>query len=132
MDTKEDVWVAQMAPEVKDLTTYPLHDDKILVEYASDRSTVQLIENISFNTPLTHDRTSKTEQTKKTPFPLSNIWILAAQREEYMKTSNKAQEFAKEKATELKKKSFEELVPEYLHDFADIFVRDRLNKLPPS
>jgi hypothetical protein len=33
------------------------------------------------------------EQMKKTPFPLRNIWILTTQREEYMKTSNKAQEF---------------------------------------
>jgi hypothetical protein len=132
MDTKEDVWVSQMAPKVEDLITYPLQDDEILVEYTPDGSTVRLIENILFNTPLTCDRTSRREQTKKTPFPLRNIWILAAQREEYTKTSNKAQEFTKEKATELKKKSFEELVPEYLHNFANIFTKDGLNKLPPS
>jgi hypothetical protein len=132
MDTKEDVWVGQMAPKVQELATYLLQDDEILIEYAPDGTTIQLIENLSFNTPLTRDRTSKKEQTKKTPFPLRNIWILAAQGEEYMKTSNKAQEFAKEKATKLQKKLFEELVPRYLHDFVDIFAKDGLNKLPPS
>jgi hypothetical protein len=33
---------------------------------------------------------------------------------------------------EQRKKSFEELVPSYLHDFADIFAKDGLNKLPPE
>jgi hypothetical protein len=32
----------------------------------------------------------------------------------------------------LMKKPFEELVPSYLHDFADIFAKDGLNKLPPE
>jgi hypothetical protein len=95
MDTKEDIWVGQMAPKVEELATYPLQDDEILIEYAPDGTTVQLIENLSFNTPLTCDGTSKKEQMKKTPFPLRNIWILAAQGEEYTKMSNKAQEFAK-------------------------------------
>jgi hypothetical protein len=49
-----------------------------------------------------------------------------------LKTSNKAQEFALKDAQEKKKKTFEELVPDYLHDFADVFAKDGLNKLPPS
>jgi hypothetical protein len=48
------------------------------------------------------------------------------------KTSNKAQQFSLAANTEQKKKSFEELVPEYLHDFADIFAKDGLNQLPPE
>jgi hypothetical protein len=46
--------------------------------------------------------------------------------------SNKAQEFALKDAQEKKKKTFEELVPDYLHDFTDVFAKDSLNKLPPS
>jgi hypothetical protein len=90
MGTKEDVWVGQMAPRVEELATYPLQDNKILIEYTPDGTNICLIENLLFNTPLTRDGTSKKEQMKKTPFPLRNIWILAAQREEYTKTSNKA------------------------------------------
>jgi hypothetical protein len=46
--------------------------------------------------------------------------------------SNKAQEFALKDAQEKKKKTFEELVPDYLHDFINIFAKDSINKLPPS
>jgi len=45
---------------------------------------------------------------------------------------NKAQEFAVSKNIELQKKTFEELVPSYLHDFADVFAKDGLNQLPPE
>jgi len=45
---------------------------------------------------------------------------------------NKVQEFTVSKNVELQKKMFEELVPSYLHDFADIFVKDGLNQLPPE
>jgi hypothetical protein len=51
------------------------------------------------------------------------------------KFSNKVQQFTMASAhgeAEQKKKSFEELVPSYLHDFSDIFVKDGLNKLPPE
>ena len=133
-DVMEDVWVGKInpLPEVKEVATYPLTDDEILIEYSADGSSVRLIENLTFDTPLTRDGTSKTETTKTKKTPLRNIWILATAKEEYTKTSNKAQEFAKDKAQETKKKPFEELVPEYLHDFADIFAKDGLNKLPPS
>jgi hypothetical protein len=78
-----------------------------------------VIKNVSFNTPLMCDGTSKTEQRQ----PSS------------MKLSNKAQQFVVAGAhseIEQKKKLFEELVPSYLHDFANIFVKDRLNQLPPE
>ncbi|KAG2062730.1 hypothetical protein BDR04DRAFT_1164723 [Suillus decipiens] len=48
----------------------------------------------------------------------------------YSKFSNKAQEFTTHKKE--KKKSFEELVLSYLHDFHDIFMKEGLNKLPPE
>jgi hypothetical protein len=51
------------------------------------------------------------------------------------KFSSKAQQFSMAGAhgeAEQKKKSFEELVLFYLHDFANIFVKDGLNKLPPE
>ncbi|KAG2344890.1 hypothetical protein BDR05DRAFT_947210 [Suillus weaverae] len=132
-DTMQDVWV--QAAKVEDIASYPLKDDEVLIEYSSDGTSVRLIENLNLDTPLTRDGTSKNEQRKKTPFLLRNIWLLAAakkEEEEYSKTSNKAQEFTKEKAEEQKKKTFEELIPKYLHDFADIFVKDGLNKLSPS
>jgi hypothetical protein len=92
--------------------------------------TVWLIENLSLNSLLTCDGTLKKEQMKKTPFPLRNIWILATQTEQYIKMSNKSQEFAKEKATKLKKKSFEELVSSYL---TNIFIKMGLTSfLPPN
>jgi hypothetical protein len=40
MDTKEDIWVGQMVPKVEDLTTYPLLDDEILIEYAPDGTNI--------------------------------------------------------------------------------------------
>jgi hypothetical protein len=46
--------------------------------------------------------------------------------------SNKVQEFALKDAQEKIKKTFEELVPDYLYDFTDIFAKDSLNKLPAS
>jgi hypothetical protein len=59
--------------------------------------------------------------------PLRNSWIYARKTEEneYLKTSNKAQEFALTDTQE-KKKTFEELVPDYLHDFANVFAKDGL------
>jgi hypothetical protein len=74
---------------------------------------MRLIENVSLNTPLTKDGTSKNK----------------------MKFSNKAQQFAiagVHSEIEQKKKPFEELVPGYLHDFCDIFAKDGLNCLPPK
>jgi len=72
-----------------------------------------LIKNVSLDSPLTKDGTSKNE----------------------MKFGNKAQQFAivgAHSEVEQKKKSFEELVPNYLHDFRDIFAKDGLNRLPPE
>jgi hypothetical protein len=57
--------------------------------------------------------------------------ILSTSKDEPQKLSNKAQEFAVAGEQE-KKKTFEELVPSYLHDYADIFADDGLNQLPPS
>jgi hypothetical protein len=74
---------------------------------------MRLIENVSFDTLLTKDGTSKNE----------------------MKFSNKAQQFAAtgvHSEIEQKKKSFEELVPSYLHDFRNIFAKDGLNRLSPE
>jgi hypothetical protein len=79
-----------------------------------------IIENVSFDTPLTQDGTSKAEQKLNSSQP---------------KFSNKVQQFAMADAhreAEQKKKSFEELVPSYLHDFANIFAKDGLNKVPPE
>jgi hypothetical protein len=59
-----------------------------------------------------------------------NVWNMT-----WPKFSNKAQQFAMagtHREAEQKKKSFEELVPSYLHDFTNIFVTDMLNKLPPQ
>jgi hypothetical protein len=59
-----------------------------------------------------------------------NVWNMTRP-----KFSNKAQQFAMAGAhreAEQKKKSFEELVPSYLHDFTNIFATDMLNKLPPE
>jgi hypothetical protein len=46
--------------------------------------------------------------------------------------SNKAQKFALKDAQEKKKKTFGELVPDYLHNFTDVFTKEGLNTLPPS
>jgi hypothetical protein len=111
-DTKEDIW-GNYEPMVTDITTYQLQDEDVLIEYLEDGTEMHLIENVSLDSPLTKDGTSKNE----------------------MKFSNKAQQFAIAGAhskVEQKKKSFEELVPGYLHDFRDIFAKDGLNRLPPE
>jgi hypothetical protein len=111
-DTKEDIW-GDYKPMVTNITTYQLKDGEVLIEYSENGTEMRLIENISFNSPLTKDGTSKNE----------------------MKFSNKAQQFAIAGAhseVEQKKKLFEELVPSYLHDFRDIFAKDGLNRLPPE
>jgi hypothetical protein len=111
-DTKEDIW-GNYEPMVTNITTYQLQDEDILIEYSEDGTEMCLIENVSFDSPLTKDGTSKSE----------------------MKFSNKAQQFAIAGAhseVEQKKKSFEELVPGYLHNFRDIFAKDGLNRLPPE
>jgi len=111
-DTKEDIW-ENYEPMVTDITTYQLWDEDIIIEYSADGTEMRLIENVSLDSPLMKDGTSKNE----------------------IKFSNKAQQFAITGAhseVELKKKSFEELVPSYLHDFHDIFAKDGLNRLPPE
>jgi hypothetical protein len=111
-DTKEDIW-GNYEPMVTDITTYQLQDEDVLIEYSEDGTEMRLIENVSLDSPLTKDGTSKNK----------------------MKFSNKAQQFAITGAhseVEQKKKSFEELVPSYLHDFRDIFAKDGLNQLPPE
>jgi len=112
-NTKEDIWNNYELP-VTDVSTYYLHNEDILIEYSMDGSEMHIVENVSFDTPLMKDGTSKAE-LKQSPS---------------MKFSNKAQQFAVAGAhskVEQKKKSFEELVPGYLHDFADIFAKDGLN-----
>jgi hypothetical protein len=136
-DTMEDVWndSSMFARKVEDPVTYPINDDEVLIEYTQDGSSVTLHENLSFDSPLTHDGTSASEIRRTAALrPLRNSWIYARKTEEdeYLKTSNKAQEFALKDAQEKKKKTFEELVPDYLHDFTDVFTKDGLNKLPPS
>jgi len=136
-NTMEDVWddSSMFTRKVEDPITYPINDDEVLIEYAQDGSSVTLHENLSFNSPLTWDGTSASEiQQTAALRPLRNSWIYAwkTEEDEYLKTSNKAQEFALKDAQEKKKKTFEELVPDYLHDFTDVFAKDGLNKLPPS
>jgi len=133
----EDVWndTSAFTRKVEDPVTYPINDDEVLIEYAQDGSSITLHENSSFDSPLTRNgtSTSKIRQTA-TLRPLRNSWIYARKTEEdeYLKTSNKAQEFALKDAQEKEKKTFEELVPDYFHDFTDVFAKDGLNKLPPS
>jgi hypothetical protein len=111
-NTKEDIW-GNYEPMVADIVTYQLQDEDVLIEYLADGMEMRLIKNVSLNSPLTKDGTSKNK----------------------MKFSNKAQQFAIAGAhseVEHKKKSFKELVPDYLHDFCDIFAKDSLNQLPPE
>jgi hypothetical protein len=111
-DTKEDIW-DNYKPMVTDIATYQLCDEDVLIEYSAEGTEMRLIENVSFDTLLTKDGTSKNE----------------------MKFSNKAQQFAAtgvHSEIEQKKKSFEELVPSYLHDFRNIFAKDGLNRLSPE
>jgi hypothetical protein len=139
-ETKDDVWDdvptnPTFALKVEDVATYQINDDKVLIEYTQDGSNITIFENLSFDTPLTRNGTSRTEIRRAAALsPLRNSWIFArkAEDDEYLKTSNKAQEFALKDAQEKKKKTFEELVPSYLHDFADVFAKDGLNQLPPS
>jgi hypothetical protein len=123
-DEKHDVWINQLnehfAPAVSSIAEYALLDKEFLVEYSADSNELRVIENVSMDTPLTKDGTSFSEQKKTTVTPLPRPT-------ESPKTSNKAQQFALAANAEQKKKSFEELVPEYLHDFADIFAKDGLN-----
>jgi hypothetical protein len=115
-NTKEDIW-GNYELSVDDVSTYYLHNENVLIEYHPDGTEMRVIKNVSLNTPLTHDGTSKAEQ--KQSFA--------------MKFSNKAQLFmvaGVHSEIEQKKKSFEELVLEYLHNFADIFAKDGLNRLP--
>src|SRR6267154_6201430 len=123
-----DTWVGEVACalHVDDVATYPIADDEVLLEYSADRTSVRLIENFDFaDIPLTHDGTSAREiRCVAKTTPLRNTWILAGSPiDNNQKTSNKAQEFATSERKK-KKKPFEELVPKYLHDYADIFERD--------
>jgi hypothetical protein len=127
-NTTNDVWINELsetfAPAVINAMEYPLLDDKFLIEYANDMTEIRTFENVSMDTPLTKDGTSFMEQEPPvTPLPRPT---------EYTKIGNKAQQFALAANAEQKKKSFEELVPEYLHDFADVFAKDGLNQLPPE
>jgi len=70
-DTKEDIW-GNYEPMVTDIATYQLQDGDILIKYSVDGTEMRLVENVSFDSPLTKDGTSKNE----------------------MKFSNKAQQFA--------------------------------------
>jgi hypothetical protein len=113
--TKEDIW-DDYEPPVTNVSTYYLHDKDILIEYHPDGTKMQVIENISFDTPLTCDRISKAEQKQSS----------------LMKFSNKAQQFMITRAHSKveQKESFEESVPSYLHDFVNVFAKDRLKQLP--
>jgi hypothetical protein len=51
-DTKEDIW-DNFEPPVTDISTYLLHDDDVLIEYQTNGSEMWIIENVSFDTPLT-------------------------------------------------------------------------------
>jgi hypothetical protein len=128
-------WLFNVHQESRWSSHLPINSDEVLIEYAQDGSSVTLHENLSFDSPLTCDSTSASNiWWTATPRPLRNLWIYTqkTKEDEYLKTSNKAQEFALKDAQEKKKKTFEELVPDYLHDFTDIFTKDGLNKLPPS
>jgi len=69
-DTKEDIW-GNYESMVTNITTYQLQDEDVLIEYSEDRMEMRLIENVSLDSPLTKDGTSKNK----------------------MKFSNKAQQF---------------------------------------
>jgi hypothetical protein len=133
-DTPRDIWMGenQFALPVTDVSTFELSEDEVLLEYSSDGSSLRIRENIHFDSPLTRDGTSAAEIRRTAcMIPLRNNWILSTSKDEPRKLSNKAQEFAVAGEQEKKKKTFEELVPSYLHDYADIFADDGLNQLPP-
>ena len=46
-------------------------------------------------------------------------------------TQMKAMEITVEEAKKRKSKSFEEIVPEWLHDYREVFEAEQFNKLPP-
>jgi hypothetical protein len=61
------------------------------------------------------------------------MWIdLSMPIESPQKLSNKAQEFAVEEAQKATKKTFEELVPSYLHSYSYVFGDEGFKELPPS
>ena len=47
-------------------------------------------------------------------------------------TQTKATEITVEEAKKRKSKSFEEMVPEWLHDYREVFEAEQFNKLPPQ
>jgi hypothetical protein len=126
---------SMFARKVEDPVTYPINDNEVLIKYTQDGSSVTLHENLSFNSPLTCDGTSASEiRWAAAPRPLRNSWIYAqkTKEDECLKMSNKTQEFALKDAQEKKKKTFKELVSDYLHNFTDVFTKDSLKKLPQS
>jgi hypothetical protein len=65
-ETKDDVWDdvptnPTFALKVEDIATYQINDDEVLIEYAQDGSNITIFENLSLDTPLTRDGTSRTE-----------------------------------------------------------------------
>ena len=62
-----------------------------------------------------------------------DVWVdLSQPIESPQKLSNKAQEFTVEEAQVKNKKTFEDLVPSYLHDHAYVFGDEGFKELPPS
>jgi hypothetical protein len=59
-DTKEDIW-GNYEPMVTDIATYQLRDEDVLIEYSADGTEMRLVKNVSFDSPLTKDGTSKNE-----------------------------------------------------------------------
>lgn len=116
---KQDIWINQLeeyfSPAVNSIVKYALQDNEFLVKYAANSTEIQVIKDVSMDTPLMKDGTSIIEQ-KNTVSPLP--WPT-----KYVKTSNKAQQLALAANIEQKKKLFKELVPEYLHDFDDILQK---------
>jgi hypothetical protein len=61
-----------------------------------------------------------------------DLWVQEANTTpHFLKTSNKAQEFALEGALKAKAKSFEEIVPEQYRSFKDVFSEEKFAELPP-
>src|SRR3984957_12511608 len=58
-DTMHDVW---HAPEVREISSYELGEGEFLVEYDTDGISMRIIEEVSMDTPLTRDGTSRLEQ----------------------------------------------------------------------
>jgi hypothetical protein len=72
ISTKEDIWDSFELP-VTDISTYLLHDNDVLIEYQADGSEMHIMENISFNTPLTQDGISKATQKLASTQPVKVI-----------------------------------------------------------